>query len=124
MKGEVEVRPVVALLTIYCCTLTRGNPHRFYGLLVRTLFRLSKFDRLERTPLRKFCPIDLFVHAIVLGFPGFATTANLEYWEKTARMILEVSTTNKIVVEKSTLPVKTADAMERILNDKKSGRQL
>ena len=51
---------------------------------------------------------------------GAGYAANLEYWEKTARMILEVSTSNKIVVEKSTLPVKTADAMERILNDKKS----
>lgn len=51
---------------------------------------------------------------------GAGYAANLEYWEKTARMILDVSTSNKIVVEKSTLPVKTADAMERILNDKKS----
>lgn len=49
---------------------------------------------------------------------GAGYAANLEYWEKTARMILEVSTSDKIVVEKSTLPVKTADAMARILNDK------
>lgn len=51
---------------------------------------------------------------------GAGYAANLEYWEKTARMILEVSTTDKIVVEKSTLPVKTADAMALILNAKNS----
>jgi len=51
---------------------------------------------------------------------GAGYAANLEYWEKTARMILEVSTSDKIVVEKSTLPVKTADAMAKILNDKNS----
>jgi UDPglucose 6-dehydrogenase len=39
----------------------------------------------------------------------------LQYWEKTARQILEHATSDKIVVEKSTLPVRTAEAMERIL---------
>jgi UDPglucose 6-dehydrogenase len=47
---------------------------------------------------------------------GAGRTADLQYWEKTARQILENSTTSKIVVEKSTLPVRTAEAMERILN--------
>ncbi|PCJ60906.1 MAG: UDP-glucose 6-dehydrogenase [Planctomycetota bacterium] len=51
---------------------------------------------------------------------GAGYAANLEYWEKTARMILDVSTSNKIIVEKSTLPVKTADAMARILNSDKA----
>jgi UDPglucose 6-dehydrogenase len=41
--------------------------------------------------------------------------ADLQYWEKTARQILEHSQSPKIVIEKSTLPVKTALAMERIL---------
>jgi len=45
-----------------------------------------------------------------------ARAADLQYWEKTARQILENSTTSKIVVEKSTLPVRTAEAMESILN--------
>ena len=51
---------------------------------------------------------------------GAGYAANLEYWEKTAQMILDVSTSDKIVVEKSTLPVKTADAMARILHAKKT----
>lgn len=50
---------------------------------------------------------------------GFA--ADLQYWEKTARQIKAVSTGPKIVVEKSTVPVRTAAAMERILNDGQSG---
>jgi UDPglucose 6-dehydrogenase len=41
--------------------------------------------------------------------------ADLQYWEKTARQILENATSDKIIVEKSTLPVRTARAMERIL---------
>ncbi len=47
---------------------------------------------------------------------GAGRAADLQYWEKTARQILENSTSSKIVVEKSTLPVRTAEAMERILN--------
>ncbi len=46
---------------------------------------------------------------------GAGMAADLQYWEKTARKILECSETPKIIVEKSTLPVKTALAMERIL---------
>jgi UDPglucose 6-dehydrogenase len=41
--------------------------------------------------------------------------ADLQFVEKTARQILEHSRSSKIVIEKSTLPVKTALAMERIL---------
>ncbi|MEJ2723127.1 MAG: nucleotide sugar dehydrogenase [Deltaproteobacteria bacterium] len=48
---------------------------------------------------------------------GAGKAADLQYWEKTARQILEYSKGNKIVVEKSTLPVRTASAMERILNE-------
>lgn len=47
---------------------------------------------------------------------GAGMAADLQYWEKTARQILEYSETDKIVVEKSTVPVRTARAMERILN--------
>jgi UDPglucose 6-dehydrogenase len=47
---------------------------------------------------------------------GAGKAADLQYWEKTARQILENSTSPKIVVEKSTLPVRTAQAIERILN--------
>lgn len=51
---------------------------------------------------------------------GAGKSADLQYWEKTARDILRASETDKIIVERSTLPVKTAIAMERILsmNDK------
>jgi UDPglucose 6-dehydrogenase len=38
---------------------------------------------------------------------GAGKAADLQYWEKTARQILENSTSPKIVVEKSTLPVRT-----------------
>jgi UDPglucose 6-dehydrogenase len=52
---------------------------------------------------------------------GAGCAADLQYWEKCARRILEVSTSDKIVVEKSTLPVRTAAAMERILHSGKKG---
>ena len=47
---------------------------------------------------------------------GAGKAADLQFWEKTARQILQHSASPKIVVEKSTLPVRTAEAMERILN--------
>ena len=46
---------------------------------------------------------------------GAGKAPDLQYWEKTARQILENSKSSKIVIEKSTLPVKTAAAMEKIL---------
>ena len=52
---------------------------------------------------------------------GAGYAADLQYWEKTARQILKLSDSSKIVVEKSTLPVKTAEAMERILNSNENG---
>lgn len=52
---------------------------------------------------------------------GAGRAANLQYWEITARQILENSTSDKIVVEKSTLPVRTAEAMDRILNSQENG---
>ncbi len=52
---------------------------------------------------------------------GAGKAADLQFWEKTARQILENSTSPKIVVEKSTLPVRTAAAMERILKSNVKG---
>ncbi len=52
---------------------------------------------------------------------GAGKAADLQFWEKTARQILKNSTSPKIVVEKSTLPVRTAEAMERILNSNDKG---
>ncbi len=46
---------------------------------------------------------------------GAGMAADLQYWEKTARQIRDFSRSPKIIVEKSTLPVKTAQAMKRIL---------
>ncbi|MBN2088671.1 nucleotide sugar dehydrogenase [candidate division KSB1 bacterium] len=52
---------------------------------------------------------------------GAGKSADLQYWEKTARDILKFSDSDKIIVEKSTLPVRTASAMERILNTNQKG---
>ena len=52
---------------------------------------------------------------------GAGMAADLQYWEKTARQIRKVSQSEKIIVEKSTLPVKTALAMERILTATDNG---
>ncbi|MBD3320493.1 MAG: nucleotide sugar dehydrogenase [Chitinivibrionales bacterium] len=52
---------------------------------------------------------------------GAGKAADLQYWEQTARKIVEASESDKIVVEKSTLPVRTARAMERILNANEKG---
>ena len=52
---------------------------------------------------------------------GAGRAADLQHWEKTARQILEESDHGKIVVEKSTLPVRTAEAMARILNSNSRG---
>ena len=52
---------------------------------------------------------------------GAGCAADLQYWEKTARLILQHATSDTIVVEKSTLPVRTADAMSRILHSGENG---
>ncbi|GMI42134.1 hypothetical protein TrCOL_g12900 [Triparma columacea] len=51
---------------------------------------------------------------------GAGRAANIKNCELCARTIAKVATTNKIVVEKSTVPVRTADAVRRVLacNDK------
>ena len=52
---------------------------------------------------------------------GAGQAADLQYWERTARMISEVSIKPTIVVEKSTLPVRTAEAMATILRNNSRG---
>jgi UDPglucose 6-dehydrogenase len=52
---------------------------------------------------------------------GAGRAADLQYWELTARNIVRVSQSDKIIVEKSTLPVRTAEAMSRILNANEKG---
>ena len=52
---------------------------------------------------------------------GKGMAADLRYVELCARKIAEVAITDKIVVEKSTLPVKTAAAIKNILDETGSG---
>ncbi|KAE8654677.1 UDP-glucose 6-dehydrogenase 1 [Hibiscus syriacus] len=52
---------------------------------------------------------------------GAGKAADLTYWESAARMIADVAKSNKIVVEKSTVPVKTAEAIEKILTHNSKG---
>lgn len=52
---------------------------------------------------------------------GKGKASDLQFIEKTARTILEFSNSSKIIVEKSTLPVKTAEALEQILNANDKG---
>ena len=47
---------------------------------------------------------------------GAGRASDLQYWEATAREIKEWAKGDKIIVEKSTLPVRTAAAMDAILN--------
>lgn len=52
---------------------------------------------------------------------GAGKASDLQYLEKTAREIVEFSQSDKIVVEKSTLPVRTAQALSRVLQANTKG---
>jgi len=52
---------------------------------------------------------------------GAGRAANLEFIEKCARQIAKCSKGHKLVVEKSTLPVRTAEAVKRILSSSTNG---
>ena len=52
---------------------------------------------------------------------GVGRAANLEFVEKCARQIAHISKGHKIIVEKSTLPVRTAEAIKRILSSAGNG---
>jgi len=54
---------------------------------------------------------------------GAGRAADLRYVEKCARKIAEVADSDKIVVEKSTLPVRTAESVKRILESNSQGRK-
>jgi UDPglucose 6-dehydrogenase len=53
---------------------------------------------------------------------GAGRAADLRFIEKCARKIAEVAEDDKIVVEKSTLPVRTAESVKRILESNSNGR--
>jgi UDPglucose 6-dehydrogenase len=55
---------------------------------------------------------------------GKGKASDLQYLEKTAHAIVEASNSSKIIIEKSTLPVRTAEALEKILNSNDKGIQL
>ena len=59
---------------------------------------------------------DVFKRRLHVSPDHAGKAADLQYWEKVAREILRESQSSKIVIEKSTLPVKTAQTMENILN--------
>ena len=54
---------------------------------------------------------------------GAGRASDLQYWEATAREIKDWAKSDKIIVEKSTLPVRTAAAMDAILNAREVGEK-
>ena len=52
---------------------------------------------------------------------GAGLAADLKNWELAARNISKVAKSDKIVIEKSTLPVRTAHSMKRVLNANPNG---
>ncbi len=54
---------------------------------------------------------------------GAGKAADLTYWEGAARVIASVSKSSKIIVEKSTVPVKTAEAIEKVQLGKEGGEE-
>jgi UDPglucose 6-dehydrogenase len=89
-------------------------------------------DQARGRNLRFSCEVEQAIAAsdiifIAVGTPtktfgvGAGRAANLEFVEKCARQIASVSKGHKIVVEKSTLPVRTAEAVKRILSTAQNG---
>ena len=84
----------------------------------RNLFFSTEVDRAIDTAEMIFISVNTPTKTYGAG-KGMA--ADLQYVELCARQIAKVSTTNKIVVEKSTLPVKTAEAIKDILDNTGNG---
>lgn len=75
-----------------------------------------------KTAIREANIIFLCVNTPTKSFGhGAGMTSDLQYWEKAARQILDVAEDDKIIVEKSTLPVRTSTAIEQILNSNEKG---
>ena len=82
---------------------TRGKNLFFYTDIAGAIAEADIIFVSVNTPTKKFGE-------------GAGKAADLQYWEKTSRDILQNSRKPEvIVVEKSTLPVRTAEAMARIL---------
>ena len=90
------------------------------GARGRNLFFSADID----TAIREAEMIFLSVNTPTKTFGvGAGRAADLRYLEKCARKIAEVSEDDKIVVEKSTLPVRTAESVKRILDSNSKGRK-
>ena len=84
----------------------------------RNLFFSTEVDRAIEEAEMIFISVNTPTKTYGLG-KGMA--ADLKYIELCARQIASVSKTNKIVVEKSTLPVRTAEAIKNILQNTGNG---
>jgi UDPglucose 6-dehydrogenase len=92
------------------------------AIVARTRGRNLFFSTDLATGIRSADIIFVSVNTPTKSFgEGAGRAADLQYWEKTARDILAYADAGKIVVEKSTLPVRTAAAMARILNSNGKG---
>ena len=57
------------------------------------------------------------------GGMGKNYAPDLQHWERIARLIAEATSTPKIIVERSTVPVKTADTMAKVLSANSGGKK-
>jgi len=86
----------------------------------KTLFFSTDID----TAIREADMIFISVNTPTKTFGvGAGRAADLRFIEKCARKIAEVVKSDKIVVEKSTLPVRTAESIKRILDANSNGRK-
>lgn len=90
------------------------------GARGKNLFFSSDLDRAIREAEMIFLSVNTPTKTYGVGA---GRAADLRYIEKCARKIAEVAEDDKIVVEKSTLPVRTAESVKRILESNSNGRQ-
>ena len=95
---RLNVRRVVRCMSGTVSTSTRTTSRRLRGLTLRRVLTRCSVNTPTKT-----------------RGVGAGKAADLTYWEGAARMIASVAKSSKIVVEKSTVPVKTAEAIEKVL---------
>ena len=82
--------------------------------------RLRRPAGIVSLPFTKPCLISLATPHCSVNTPtktsgvGAGKAADLTYWEGAARTIAAAAKSSKIIVEKSTVPVKTAEAIEKV----------
>ncbi len=110
---DINAERIAAWNSGHCPIYEPGLDELVKSALGRNLFFSTDTDQ----GIREADIIFVSVNTPTKNFgQGAGKAADLQYWEKTARQILANSDRKKIIVEKSTLPVRTAEAMERILN--------